>query len=230
MATALDIINRAMRLLGVAAAGESLSAAEASDGLTALNQMLDSWGAERLSVYHRSSDSHTLVAGTGTYTIGSGATINTTRPVKIESALIREDDIDDPVTIVDGSRFDWISDKSSEGRPDRLYYDADYPTGTINLHPVPDKAYTLLLYSHKPLTSFASTATSVSLPPGYERALAYNLAVEMAPEFGKEAPATVVMVAAHAKNTFRRNNAPRPVMDTDAGLVSRGIAYDYRYE
>lgn len=43
MATALDIITRAHRLLGVSGQGEALEAEMAADGLTALNAMLPGW-------------------------------------------------------------------------------------------------------------------------------------------------------------------------------------------
>ena len=49
--TAGDQINRALRLLGVLAEGETPSASESQDALMALNQMIDSWNTERLSVF-----------------------------------------------------------------------------------------------------------------------------------------------------------------------------------
>ncbi len=49
--TANDQINGALRVLGVLAEGETPSAATSQDALTALNQMIDSWNTERLSVF-----------------------------------------------------------------------------------------------------------------------------------------------------------------------------------
>ena len=51
MATAGDQINGALRLLGVLAEGETPSAETSQDALNALNQMIDSWNTERLSVF-----------------------------------------------------------------------------------------------------------------------------------------------------------------------------------
>ena len=48
--SANDQINRALRLLGVLAEGETPSAAVSQDCLMALNQMIESWNTERLSV------------------------------------------------------------------------------------------------------------------------------------------------------------------------------------
>jgi hypothetical protein len=49
--TAGDQIYAALRLIGQLAEGETPSAETAQDALTALNQMLDSWSIERLSVF-----------------------------------------------------------------------------------------------------------------------------------------------------------------------------------
>ena len=49
--TAGEQINRALRLLGVLAEGETPSADMSNDALTALDQMIDSWNTERLSVF-----------------------------------------------------------------------------------------------------------------------------------------------------------------------------------
>ena len=46
--TAGEQINRALRLLGVLAEGETPSADMSNDALTALDQMIDSWNTERL--------------------------------------------------------------------------------------------------------------------------------------------------------------------------------------
>lgn len=43
MATASEVINRALRLIGAVAAGEEPSAQESADALTALNAMLADW-------------------------------------------------------------------------------------------------------------------------------------------------------------------------------------------
>ena len=51
MTTANDQINGALRLIGQLAEGETPSAATSADALTAMNQMLDSWSSERLSVF-----------------------------------------------------------------------------------------------------------------------------------------------------------------------------------
>ena len=60
--TAGEQINRALRLLGILAEGETPSAAMSQDALVALNQMIESWNTERLAVFYMacwSDHSHT---------------------------------------------------------------------------------------------------------------------------------------------------------------------------
>ena len=49
--TAGDQINAALRLIGMLAEGETPSADTSNDALNGLNQMIDSWNTERLSVF-----------------------------------------------------------------------------------------------------------------------------------------------------------------------------------
>jgi hypothetical protein len=52
MATALDIVTRALRSLRVLASGDTPSADEAADGLTALNDMLFAWRIDGIDLGH----------------------------------------------------------------------------------------------------------------------------------------------------------------------------------
>ena len=58
-----DQINRALRLLGVLAEGETSSASVMQDSLMAMNQMIDSWNTERLSTFVTQDQIFTWPAG-----------------------------------------------------------------------------------------------------------------------------------------------------------------------
>lgn len=49
--TSGELITGALRLLGVVAEGELPSSETAADSLVAMNQMIESWNTERLSVF-----------------------------------------------------------------------------------------------------------------------------------------------------------------------------------
>jgi len=81
--TAGEQINRALRLLGVLAEGETPSADMSNDALTALDQMIDSWNTERLSVFATQDQMFTWPAGEITRTLGPSGNFVGLRPVMV---------------------------------------------------------------------------------------------------------------------------------------------------
>ncbi len=208
MATAQTIIDRALRLIGAIASGESPTTDEGTDALTALNAMIDSWRNDRLMVYALSESTLTLTPTDASYTIGTGGNINTTRPVKIESAFCRAGSVDFPVDVIGKARYDAIPDKTTTSDiPDFLYYDSAVTTGNINLWPVPTTANVLHVTMWTVLSTLAAVSTTVTLPPGYERALAYNLAIEIAPEYEKTVSQEVAKIARDSLAALKKINS-----------------------
>jgi hypothetical protein len=225
MTTARDLIEGALRLLTVKAAGETLPADQAADGLQVLNDMLGSWNNEPAMLYFEKDDSLTLT-GQQTYTIGPGGDIDTTRPLRITDAFVRNQGIDYPVNVVGDNWYADVAYKATSGRPEYLQYDADYPLGTIKLWPVGDSSYTLYVTSHKQLPDFTNLSDTVNLPAGYERAIRYNLAIELAPEYGREPTNAIAQRANEAKRNIKRMNTRPPRMPADTALrVPRGRDY-----
>ena len=227
--TALDMIKRSLRLLGVKGAGEQLSSEEANDAFLALNSLVDSWNNESLMIYNLELITHTLVAGTGAYTIGPSATINTTRPQNIKSAYINDGTTDWPMTIINDSQYNRIWNKTTQSTyPEYLYYRSDFPTGTLEVWPVPSSAHTLTLSVWNQLTAFASTSTTVSLPPGYQRALEFNLALEIAPEYGANPSAVVGSIAVQSKSKIKAINSKQtPILKSPLGFLTGNKGFDY---
>jgi hypothetical protein len=84
--TAGDQINGALRLIGQLAESETPSAATSADALTALNQMLDSWSSERLSVFSTQDQVFTWPANTVTRTLGPTGNFVGNRPVLVDDS------------------------------------------------------------------------------------------------------------------------------------------------
>jgi hypothetical protein len=57
------------------------------------------------------------------------------------------------------------------------------------------------------------------MPPGYLRAFRYNLACEIAPEFGVEPPPTVARIAMTSKRDLKRQNNPDDIMALPYSIV-----------
>src|SRR5688572_20680891 len=95
-ATARQVIVRAFRLVGITAQGEEPTAAEMIDGLAAMNDLIDAWSTQRLTSPTVTRSVVSLVAGTGTYTIGPAV-------VAPNFVLARPEAIDDVALLLTSS-------------------------------------------------------------------------------------------------------------------------------
>lgn len=224
--TGRDLLKASLRLIGAIAPGESLSATEAVDGLATLNRMIDGWSNESLMIYSKVREEFTLTANDGVYSIGPSADFNTTRPISIEEATLEvtsgNPDYEIPLRIIKTSA-EWaaISQKDSTNTyPECIFAEGTYPNETINLYPIPSEANKLVLYSKKPISTVATIDTSISYPPGYEEALIYNLALRLAPEYGRQVTEMVMMTAIESKASIKRVNHRQTLLRVDDGLLS----------
>lgn len=212
ISTARDIIRKALQKIGVLAEGEVGTAEQMADALDSLNIMLDSWAGQSLMTLQAIQESFALVAGTASYSIGSGQTFNTTKPFNITNAFIRNDNIDYPLDIVTKKEHDSYSDKTTQSRPRSLYYDPGATqqttqTGTIYLYRTPDEAYTLYINSEKPFTRFSALGDLITFLPAYNKALIYNLAIDLAPDYGAKISALIDREAGKSRKVIEKLNS-----------------------
>ena len=223
MAYVSTLILRSLRLIGEKQRGGTLSSDEQTECLASFNAMLDSWSIERAMCYQITQESFSLSNSVGSYTIGSGGDFNTTRPTKIvDPCFIRDSsNLDSPVQIIDAAAYGRIVQKNIDGSyPGYLFYDAAYASAlaTIYLYPEPQSGLTLYINSWKQLESVSTISAQVSLPPGYERALVFNYAIEEAGGY-TNVGAEVAKIARESKAAVKSLNLPDAFMRLDSGLV-----------
>lgn len=222
MATVEARITRALRLLGELGSGESATTDELADGLTALNAMLDSWRNDRLMCYAFQEETITLANADSSYTLGPTGDVVTTRPVEIHRAWVVDSGNTYAVTLRDEDWWADIPDKTSAGDwPTDALFRPTMPNATIHVYPVPNQAGTLKVLTRVAVGAFASTATTVTLPPGWEGAIDANLAVWMAPEYQTRPSPEVVKMAADTLAGIKRSNikAQPPQVQTELGAL-----------
>lgn len=225
--TALDIIKRAMKIAGVLGQNETPTSSEADDGLVALNDMLDSWSTDRTYIYSILQENFPLSNGVTTYTIGTGGTFNTNRPIAIDNVFIRLNGADFPVKEIDSQDYNSITVKTTNGGiPQYYFYNPSFPLATISLWGAPSAGTVIYLNTWQQMTQFADLATNYSLPQGYARALVYGLAMEIAPEYGVRLTPEAMTTAVTSQANIRNRNLPAPVMKTEVGLIG-GNNYNY---
>lgn len=224
--TVSDLINSSLRLLGVLASGEVPPAEDQTDAMNSFNMMLDSFSNERLLIYTILREVFTLSGGQTTYTFGTGGNFNSVRPQKIENALIQVPGTNPiaelPITIINKDEYASVIVKAVlSPLPQYLYNDDAFPLTNVNLWPTPSTGTNIVLYSWKPMGNYTSVNTTITLPPGYLRMLRYNLAVELAPEYGLNASDDVIAIALQSKKNVKHMNSKPLYMSMDAAISDR---------
>ena len=224
MTTAGDQINGALRLLGVLAEGETPSAATSQDALFALNQMIDSWGTEKLSTFTTQEQVFSWLPGRISQTLGPSGDFVGDRPVLMDDATYFVDastGISYGIKIINQQQYDGIAVKTVTSTfPQVLWINTNYPNIDMHIYPVPTKVLEWHFISAAQLTQPATIATPLYFPPGYLRAFRYNLACELAPEFGVDPSATVSRIAMYSKRNLKRINNPDDIMSIPYAIVS----------
>ena len=223
MATAGDQINGALRLLGVLAEGETPSAETSQDALNALNQMIDSWNTERLTVFSTVDQVETWPPGALFRTFGPTGDIVGNRPVLVDDAPYFRDPasgISYGLKLINQQQYNGIAVKTvTSTYPQVLWVNMTYPNIEMYVYPVPTKVLEFHIVSVQPLSQPAGLTTELAFPPGYLRCFRYNLACEIAPEFGVEPSAQVQRVAMTSKRNLKRINNPDDIMALPYSIV-----------
>jgi len=222
--TAGDQINGALRLIGMLAEGEEPSAATANDSLTALNQMIDSWNTERLSVYATQDQVLSWPSGFKERSLGPTGDFIGLRPILVDDSTYFRDPasgISYGIKLINQQQYNGIAVKTvTSTYPQVMWVNMEYPNITMTIYPVPTKLLEFHLVSVKELTQPAQFSTQLAFPPGYMRAFKYNLACELAPEFGVEPSPTVARIAMTSKRNLKRINNPDDIMAMPYSIVA----------
>lgn len=212
MAQVSDLINEAFLDISAIAAGQTITAEELSDAFMRLNQMLDSWSNEQVSVFTEQHQSFVLTAGTASYTMGpSGALSTAARPVKVLGASSVSGAFRQPVKVISFGTFDRMIENPlgvTSVLAQAIATDNSFPLINVKVFPTPASSPGNLEIDYwTPLAQFVSTTDVVSLPPGFEDALHFNLAVRIAPQYGKQPNALLMANAQMTKQAITEVNA-----------------------
>ena len=255
MPTARDLLNGAHRLLGLVNSGNVLPEAVYQDNLVALNQMIESWNTERLAVFCTQDQTYYWEPGFRTRTLGPTGDFVYILGTQSETPIVTQGDdyigVDDATTqrpiLLDDSTFfrdpttnvaygikfinqlqyNNIAVKTVQSTyPQVMFVNNTFPNITLSVYPVPSRMLEFHFISVQPLANPTTLETNLEFPPGYLRAFRYNLALELAPEFGMEPSTQVRRIAMYSKRDLKRINNPRDVMAMPYSIIARRNRYN----
>lgn len=230
MTTAAEIIDGSLRLLGVLAEGETPSAAVMQDSIMAINQMIQSWDTERLAVFSTQDQTFTWPANVISRTLGPTGDFVGNRPIEIDDSTYFKDPssgLSFGIKLINQQQYDGIAFKTvTSTYPQVMWINNTFPDLEMTVYPVPIKALEWHIISVETLTEVSSVATDMYFPPGYLRAFRYNLACELAPEFGVEPSPQVQRIAMTSKRNLKRINFPGDLMAIPYPIVATRQRYN----
>lgn len=185
---AQDIIYVALRLIGVLRPGQTANPETLTDGLSALNSMMDQWGTMGLTLPVEGRNVFTVTASQQTYTLGTGGNWNIPRPDEVTGInwIVQGTyPTEVPMQILSDEEWRMVASKSTPSPQSTWAHLEMEPTViSVDLWPLPSAGGQVAVYHKGPLMQFADlNTTSYNFQPGYDLALKYNLAEQMWPLF-----------------------------------------------
>jgi hypothetical protein len=184
------IITQSMRIVNQIGEGETPTTTQTTEVSIALNTIVKEFQAQGMQLWTIVQYSTTLVSGTSAYTVGISSTIASVAPLKVIQAWTRTNSLDTPVNIITASDYRLLSNKTSTGRPNQLWYtppgnlSSGEMQGTVTLFPAPGSYEatntTLYFVGQRPIQDLDSSTDNVDFPSYFENALVWALADRLA--------------------------------------------------
>jgi hypothetical protein len=214
--SAANIIRAALGKLGVVSPGEAVRAGDLETGLAALNTILDAWKLERLYAYATRTIEHTVAGEAQSLTIGPLGDIDEpVRPERFEQGCYYSaGGLDYRLMPLTEAEYNAIGMKDVGALgPLWFEYTPSLPLGVLRFFPRIIAGAQLRLIVQQRIDAFDDASTLYTLPAGYERALLFTLAEEIAADYEREIPPTVARNAVNARRMLKRGNHIVPQLD-----------------
>lgn len=212
---------------------------ELQDGLLFLNQLVDQWSARGCYAWTTTFLTYpALTPGYNPVRIGPNLVppdfAATPRPVRLQSAQLilntSNPVVTLPINLRDAAWYAAQTVKTIQTSvPTDLYYEPDFPNGSLYFWPVPDFPYGVILEVWVQLQQFQTLCDCFIAPPAYLASITLTLAEELSDIWGTQAPPNLARRAMKARDALQSNNnlAPR-IKSADFGTMSRPKA-DFSY-
>lgn len=177
------------------AAGQTVLSVTSTTGMTAADYIgikLDSGALQWTTIVSTGAGPVVTVtdALTGAAAAGNQVYWYTTkarRPVNILTAVLRDsDNVDIPLGFMNLEEYQSITDKTADSDPTAIFYEAQLTNGQLYTDFEPDdvtkQIYCVFL---SPIEDFDVLTDTPDYPQEWFRALKYQLAMDLAPEFGR---------------------------------------------
>lgn len=192
----LEIVTGAFNMLGVAQEGEALTPRMWTDGLRALNGLLQTWSAMP-HLWTATEGSVTLVGDQPSYVVSP-------RALRVLECRYRRQGIDVPMTMFSRQEYyDQPNKTTSPSIPVNFYFDPRVEDGTLYLWPCPSVAtaaqYTIHFTYVRFLDIASATNQTLDLPQQWIDPVMWNTAKRLMTQYPVNDPAVMKLVLGQAQ-------------------------------
>ena len=184
-----QIINAALRTLGVIGAGDQPTSSDYANCAEALNLYIKQLQTKGLPLWKYVDLNVPMVVNQYIYLLGPTGDVVCDRPLRVLMAFIRNPQGNDTV-LQQVSRQEYMSlgVKTSQGVPNQFYYDPRLDNGVLYLYNVPNgTGYTVHLQVQSPISDVTNPNSTPEFPSEWFNCLKFGLADQVAFEYGVSA-------------------------------------------
>lgn len=214
------------------ASGQTVLSITSTSGMTAADEigiLLDDGTMQWTTIVTVDSSTQVTVTDALTGDAASGNTVYafTTRLGKlyrVHDDIRRRDTTNNetPIFLFSRQEYNLLSDKTSQGTVNQVYYQPLRSTGKMYVWPTPDNETDLILFTYeRDLLDFDTANDTPDLPQEWTRALVWALAAELAPEFG-------IPMDRMGEIVSRANSLKESILGWDNDVYSIRLQPDYR--
>lgn len=230
--TARQLITLALKQAGILGVGQTALAEDMNDCFTLLQQMIAQWQVNRWLV-PALIDIKTIGNSAKSNTIGAGGYWNVPRPNDIKGGyIIQLNTGPTPVSLPLTKVFSYeeyiqIAVKDLNSLASYFFYDNAWTGGLGNIFiwPIPNNQYECHLLVQADLGWPIDLNTAFTLPPQYQEAIFYNLAIRINSMYQFPASIETMKLAKASLNTIKTSNTQIPKMQMPVGL-KRGKSFN----
>lgn len=224
--TVKDLIKEAYRKIGVVGQGVELTNDQLQQGVFNLNLIIDSWNVDGKMIYSEVIQQFPVSNGNISYTFGPGGDWDVpVRPANIQFASFvltsNTPNLYLPMRIISSAEWSSIQiEQIGTSISTVLYCDHNWPLATVYVWPQSQSAQFIRLTYWNPLNSNLVSTDTFSMPPAYARGLMLDLAMNLAPNYGKPIPGDIAAIVNGLKTQINDTNVEPRRLNYDIGTVS----------
>lgn len=176
-----NLVKAALRKIGKLSEGEAPSTEDYTNCTQALNNVVLRFATLGMPLWKRIELPVTIVAGTVNYTISNA--------LKVAQVVLRDTTGGTQYELINKSRYDYNRlPNNSTGIPVHWTYNPNLENGTLTIWPTPDSgaaaSKSLIVVYQKEFDGFVNSTDTPDFPAYWTDAIIYELAANVAPEYG----------------------------------------------